>query len=395
MKICFWMTSLFSLGGTKRVVTLLANELSKTHDVTIMCFENRMNENRDMYGLDERVKMDYLNIYEYVDDHQRDTASVRRAIVRKINKHTGFFNKAGWRCEKLGEAIFPAEAREGLSEYLNSQGYDVIIATARMALWLAMMAPKLQSKTVGWQHNCYDGYLHVKPVVFWKQEALLQKYLPQLSAYVVLSAYDQRDYLEKLGIQTVVKTNPRSFVSEKRSTSDNKHFFMCTRFVYAKGLDLILDAFEEFRKKDDEWDLNIVGDGKLLKKIKRDTEKRGLADRIHILGYSNNVQQYYMDSSIFLLPSRWEGWPMVIMEAYEYGLPVIAFHTGAMDLIIRDGETGLLPDAFDTKQFAEAMLKLAHNDSLRKEMAQNAIKTNKQYDIQVICKDWEKMLESL
>ena len=50
---------------------------------------------------------------------------------------------------------------------------------------------------------------------------------------------------------------------------------------------------------------------------------------------------------------------MVIMEAFEFGLPVIAFHTGAMDLIIDDGKTGYLPEAFDTKKFTDAMLKLA------------------------------------
>lgn len=55
------------------------------------------------------------------------------------------------------------------------------------------------------QHNCYDGYLHVKPVVFWQQECLLQQYLPNLDRYIVLSKYDQRDYMEKLGIDTEVK----------------------------------------------------------------------------------------------------------------------------------------------------------------------------------------------
>ena len=51
---------------------------------------------------------------------------------------------------------------------------------------------------------------------------------------------------------------------------------------------------------------------------------------------------------------------MVIMEAFEFGLPVIAYHMGAMDLIIDDGKTGFLPEAFDPHKFAQAMLKLAH-----------------------------------
>ena len=63
-----------------------------------------------------------------------------------------------------------------------------------------------------------------------------------------------------------------------------------------------------------------------------------LRTELHFVGYTNEPEKYYLNSSVFLLPSRWEGWPMVIMEAFEFGLPVIAFHTGAMDLIIDDGK---------------------------------------------------------
>ena len=69
-------------------------------------------------------------------------------------------------------------------------------------------------------------------------------------------------------------------------------------------------------------------------------KKRHLEKYVHFVGYTNEPEKYYLNSSVFLLPSRWEGWPMVIMEAFEFGLPVIAYHMGAMDLIIDDGKTG-------------------------------------------------------
>ena len=55
MKICIWMTKIFDLGGTKRVVSLLANELVKEHDVTIMTYEDRFLEDRTMYHLSEEI----------------------------------------------------------------------------------------------------------------------------------------------------------------------------------------------------------------------------------------------------------------------------------------------------------------------------------------------------
>ena len=87
--------------------------------------------------------------------------------------------------------------------------------------------------TIVWQHNCYAGYLDVPNVVFWKQECLLQEYLPKLDRYIVLSDYDKRDYKKFLDIDTEVKINPRSFLSERKFDPISKLFLMATRFVYA------------------------------------------------------------------------------------------------------------------------------------------------------------------
>ena len=59
MKICFWTTSIFELGGIKRVTTILANELVKEHDVSIVTFEKRSQENRAMYGLSQQIKVEF------------------------------------------------------------------------------------------------------------------------------------------------------------------------------------------------------------------------------------------------------------------------------------------------------------------------------------------------
>ena len=394
MKICFWLTAYFALGGTKRVVTLIANELVKRHDITIMCHQSRHKEDRSMYGLDPAVKIDYVNLYEFVDLRQMNAENIHRKLIREINDKTGFYNTDS-RKEKLAEAIFPLESRKRYANYVNAQGYDVVIAAGRMGLWLAMMSPFLKCKTVGWQHSNFDGYLHVKKILFWKKEALLQEYLPRLDAYVVLTRYDQQDYLEKLNIQSVVMTNPRTFVSDEKSNVMAKKFLMVTRFEYVKGLDLAIKAFQKFAESDQEWEFDIVGNGTLFNQVNKEINDLGLSERIHLLGYSNQVKDYYLNSSILLFPSRWEGWGMVVVEANEFGVPVIAFNVRPMDLTIKNRETGLLVEPFDTDKYAEAMLELAHNDELRKNMSAKAIEQNKQYDIAKIGLNWEELLGGL
>ena len=83
---------------------------------------------------------------------------------------------------------------------------------------------------------------------------------------------------------------------------------------------------------------------------------------------------------------------MVIMEAFEFGLPVIAYHMGAMDLIIDDGKTGFLPEAFDPHKFAQAMLKLAHDEELRVRMSANAIDQGLMiFAIDKAVKEWDRL----
>lgn len=372
---------------------MLANELVKEHDVTIMPYQDRFKEDRNMYHMSEDINLDFIDNTYFVNRHIRPKL-LFRSLVKRINNHTGFFNKKCFN-KVLSDAIFPRETQDKWVEYLNEQNYDIIIATAGLSLRLAMLAPRLKAKTIGWQHNCYSGYLEVPKVVFWKQECLLQQFLPQLDRYIVLSEYDRRDYKEKLGIDTEVKTNPRSFVSEEKCDIYAKHFLMATRFVYAKGLDLMMDSFEQFCSQDSEWQLDIIGNGQLWNEIIADAENRNIRDRINFVGFTTEAEKYYLNASIFLLPSRWEGWPMVIMEAFEFGLPVIAYHMGAMDLIIEDGKTGYLPEAFDTKKFTEAMLKLAHDDELRVQMSLNAIEKSRDFDIERAVEDWNNLFKRL
>ena len=216
-----------------------------------------------------------------------------------------------------------------------------------------------------------------------------------MTVILCLADYDKRDYQKFLGIDTEVKINPRSFVSEKKCNPDAKRFLMATRFVYAKGLDLMMQSFEEFCKQDDEWELDIIGDGELWDEILAETRKRHVDKRVHFIGYTNEPEKYYLNSSVFLLPSRWEGWPMVIMEAFEFGLPVIAYHMGAMDLIIDDQKTGFLPEAFDTHKFTEAMLKLAHDDELRHQMHRNAIEKSADFNIDKAVVAWNDLFNRL
>ncbi len=393
MKICIWTNSIFRLGGTKRVITVLVNQLIQNNQVTIMTHDQPEKENREMYGLDERIEIDYVSLKEY-KDRKRTPTRYFRSVVRALNNATGCFNSKGM-VEFLKNSIYPKHLQKKWIEYLNSKEYDVIIATAGNALTLSFIADRLNAKTIGWQHNCYETYVLQKGVLFWKKEEILKKYFPKLDKYVVLNEYDKQDFKEKLGIDCVAVDNPRSFVSEEKADLSSKQFFVAARFVEQKGLDLLIDAFAKFCQVDDEWKLVIAGDGLLREEVLQHVWRKKVQERVQFIGVTNNVTKYYLESSVYLLSSRWEGWGLVVIEAFEMGMPVIAFDIVPIDLLITNGEDGLIVDQFSINKFAAAMVKLAHDEELRRKMGEKAIITAGKFSEKIVADTWQKMLEAL
>lgn len=375
------------------MVTVLVNQLVQNNQVTIMTHDQPEKENREMYGLDERVEIDYVLLKEY-KDRKRTPARYLRSAVKALNNVTGCFNSKGM-VEFLKNAVYPKHLQGKWIEYLNSKDYDVIIATAGNALTLSFIADRLKAKTVGWQHNCYETYVLQKGVLFWKKEEILKKYLPKLDKYVVLNDYDRRDFKEKLGIDCVAVDNPRSFVSEEKADLSSKQFFVAARFVEQKGLDLLIDAFAKFCQVDDEWKLVIAGDGQLREEVLEHVWRKKVQERVQFIGVTNNVTKYYLESSVYLLTSRWEGWGLVVIEAFEMGMPVIAFDIIPIDLLITNGEDGLIVEQFSVNKFAAAMVKLAHDEELRRKMGEKAINTAGKFSEKVVADKWQKMLEAL
>ena len=104
----------------------------------------------------------------------------------------------------------------------------------------------------------------------------------------------------------------------------------------------------------------------------------------------------YLNSSIFALPSRFEGFGLVIIEAMSCGLPVVAFNceNGPRN-IVTNKEDGFLVTPFDVEEYAEILLKLVHNEDLRKQIGINAYQTSRRYAIETIAVQWKNLFEDI
>ncbi|HET7325943.1 MAG TPA: glycosyltransferase [Nocardioidaceae bacterium] len=143
----------------------------------------------------------------------------------------------------------------------------------------------------------------------------------------------------------------------------------------------LLAAFAIAVRAEPRLRLLIIGQGVLEPEIRRLHAELGLAERCRIVGYREDVLQILSVGDFFVLASRFEGFPIALMEAMATGLPVVATRVGGIPDAVTDGWEGFLSDAGQPAQLAESIVRMATDDQQRKEMAARARERGDQFDI--------------
>lgn len=369
------------MGGEQKIVTMLANELCKEYDVTIFTMDAA--EGRSMYNLSKQVHVGYFHPYsgDIVSVFTRGMVHAVPWLAYDLFKGT------------IKRAYCHDEYAREMASLLESS-YDTVIATAwQLSILLGMVKEKygVTCNTIGWLHSSYEAYFQTKYLYLYKNEKIFSDYAKFLDCVVVLNEHYANDYKNKLGIMCDVIYNPKGLSSDRKSDLNHKQFVACGRFTNEKGFDLLIKAFSIFAKENKEWNLSIVGDGPLRKKYEKMIEQFGISDRIKLWGKLENVIPPLLDSSIYILSSRYEGFPTCVTEAYEVGLPVIAFDIPAMIPLSKNGEA-VLVESYDVVEMAKQMKRLAEDKKCRMEMGKRALETANKLDMNQIVKRWKEIL---
>lgn len=382
MKICICVGTILDIGGIQRVISLFANELAKKHEVTISSFDTPEKISNSVYKLDKNI-----NFVEF--PKSKIASNILYRIMRKI-----LFKVV--RNDKFLERIdFPKFMRKRLVDFANQGEYDAIIGVHWYhSLWLAMIAPEVKAETVGWQLSSFDAYFNTPGKYAWRKKVLFEKYISNLDHYVVLNERTKEKIDTNFGIDSSIIYNPRSYTSKEKSDMKNKVFLAAGRMVYVKAFDNLVEAFKIFAQKNPDWKLLLFGDGEDLPMIRDKIKKYGLEQRIITPGKTDDIKKYFLQSSVLLLPSRWEGMPMIGLEALEMGCPIIAYDIDAMGPIISNGSNGVIvKENQDVNTYAQAMLKIAENQTLRDQMHQAALQKATQFSVDKIMSEWGKILK--
>ena len=376
-KIVFCTPALYSAGGVERVVSYKASYFAEQlgYDVTIIVTEGN---GRDCYfQLSDKVKV--------------------------INFELGF--EALWQASFAKKIILYLTKQRQYKKLLKRELMcirpDFTITTLRREINFLSDIPD-GSKKIGELHVDRANYRNLatnkqNPIkqVFsrWWSNSLLD-HIRRLDKMVLLTdsaMYDWPELDNKIKI-----SDPLPFLIDEKSSLLCKRIISIGRFDYEKGNDLLLQVWKKVEKQMPDWQLDIYGNGNREPYLLQMRQLEIDSSRCHLYEPINDVKKEYLNSSVFVLPSRYEGFGLVLIEAMGCGVPVVSFDCeNGPRSIITNGADGFLIPTFDIDAFADKLLLLMRDENLRRQMGEKAQKSAAKYDIDSIGLQWKQLFDGL
>lgn len=342
------------VGGTERAVTNLANLLVHNYKVHIISIYKNENNNVH-FKLDSQILLENLNFPE----------------PKSITRYAVYLNLI-IKLRKLNRI----------------KCFDVFISTGHaLSFILPLVVLFSKSKSVAAEHISRSSLPFISKLMQLTTYRLLD-------AVVVLSPSAKKSYY--FCNRVYIIPNSLSFYVKDNTTSANKIILTVGRISYEKGYDRLVEVLSVIRLKINGWRMRIFGNGVLENEIKDLINEKELSDFISLNDFVVDIQKEYLNAGIYLMTSRSEAFPMVLLEAMSCGLPVIAYDCpdGPRE-IIQDGVNGFLVEDGNVNAMAERLLILISDDELRKTMGENAIRSVEAYKTESIYKKWTFLIDNL
>ena len=372
-KIVFCTPAIYSAGGIERVVTVKASYFAEHlgYHVFVIVTEGK---GRDSYfSLSDKVEV----INFELDFEELWKVSFLKKIAIYIRKQRQFKKKLVSELMRISPDFTISTLRREIN----------FLTTIKDG---SMKIGELHVNRANYRSMIGANFLNRLFSFFWMKSLL--GHLKSLDKMIVLTDDALLDWPE---LNNVVKIpDPLPFKMDAKSDLSRRRIISIGRYDFDKGNDLLLQIWKRVEVKMPGWSLDIFGNGD--REPYQDMLQQLGIGRCYLHGPTHDVKKEYLSSSVFVLPSRYEGFGLVLIEAMSCGVPVISFDCeNGPRSIISDGVDGFLIPPFDVDVYAEKLIMLMQNQSLRFEMGANAIKSAKQYDIERIGSQWKQLFDDL
>lgn len=385
MKIVYCLNSIKGLGGIQISTITKANALAKieSNQVYIVVTDHK-EEHTQFAELSPNVKFVHLDV-NYYDDDYLGGIRVKINQIKKRRKH-----------------------KKILNEFLNSLEADIVISVGQSEKYLLSKTKFKKNSYKFIREFHFDTnfrlslaqtrlgrlFARIKNIIDYNILVILH-----YDIVVVLTPQDLNDnWRGKKNVYQIPNpiTQNLNILNKKNSNSNIKTIVSLGRLSFQKNYFFLIEVFSKIAHKFPDWQLHIYGDGEDKNELEKLINIENLKNQIKIFPSSLSVGEILLSSNIFVMSSRMEGLPLVMIEAMAAGLPIVAndFKYGPRYLI-SDGVNGYIAPFDDKIIFAEKLEHLMKNENLRKIMGCESLKRSKDFSPDVIAEQWMQLFKKI
>ena len=339
-------------GGAERVVSRLTMEWAKSHEVVIALFSTKQ------VAYEHGGRIADLGLRLPANNPLQKICRIGIGAVRLVH-------------------LFRQERPDRIFSFMESANFPAVAAASTTGI--------LDRLCVSVRNN---------PKFMRIPYRLLMPWLYRKPARVVAASKGIKDRLERMripGDRLSFIPNPvvTGCADRVRGLTFPHRFVLgAGRLVRQKGFDRLLRAFATLGRKD-ELHLVVLGEGSEREALIELAETLGIGSVVHFPGAVSDIETWYRSAVCFVLSSRFEGWPNVLMEAMASGCPVISYDCrfGPAE-IVEDGKSGLLVAQDDIRALAAEISRVVINESLRRRLASEGIKRGRMFAVEEIAPRW-------
>lgn len=337
MKILFLINSLKNKSGSERVAIELANKLAMLDGFKVTLLSRDTNKADAAYPISDHVSVIALtgNLFDF---------------YIKLRKH------------------------------IADNHYDnVIVHNMGKLSLLCTFMPEIK-KLITLEHVSFIS----RP----KEIQFLSKLFYKRIYQVITLTESDKVLFDTFHSKVLVIPNFSPFPVYKNKNNESKEIVTIGRLTHQKNYIHLLKAWKEIYNLIPDWKLNIYGEGEHLQRLTDYIEQNSLQN-VFLKGVTSNVQKVYEQSAFFVMSSKYEGLPMVLIEAQSFGLPIVSYNCpyGPSD-VISSNENGLLVEDQNVQKLADAILKLASSPDLLQQFSQNSLLNAANYQPEQILQMW-------
>lgn len=347
LNVTFLIASLSSGAGTERASISLANKLvDLDYDVSIVVLKG----GQSFFEINSKVRVFILcDIYEGKKSFIKSWFKLS-FLLRKIS--TDVLINVGTELSLMANVNVPAKTKIISCEHFT-YSRNLCCGKLKLCMWLS----KIYSTRI-----------------------------------VVLTNVDAKDWNSK---KVVVIPNSTPFVIDESSDCKSLNVMSVGRLVYNKGFDLLIKAWATVVQYHKDAVLNIFGEGVCRDTLMNLIEDNKLNDSVRINPPTRNIQSELLKSSLYVLPSRFEPFGIVLIEAMECGLPIVSFKSIGPLSILKNGEDSILVEKGNIQQLSDNIIDMLSHEQKRIKMGARAKENVRRFHIDNVVQQWEKLFTEI